>query len=85
MVVGIISIVAEGQGLSEPDEKKEKKRDSGVGDATDAMKSLSLGPSSAGGDVIDNSQDMLIAFATQPGKCMLYNYHWVLAVHWMVL
>ena len=48
-------------GISEPDEQKMK-------DATDAMKSLALGGGDAPEDILQNSQDMMVAIATQPGE-----------------
>ena len=55
------------QGVSQPDEQKNKPQ-SGLQDATDAMKSLVLGGGDAPEDVLQNSQDMMVAIATQPGE-----------------
>lgn len=52
------------QGVSQPDEQKQGEP--GVKDATDAMKSLALGAGDATGDIIQGSQDMLVAIATEP-------------------
>ena len=57
----------EAQGVSQPDEQKDKEENH-VKDATDAIKSLSLGAGDTQGDIIERSQDMLIAVATQPGE-----------------
>ena len=35
---------------------------------TDAMKSLSLGGGDTPEDILQNSQDMIVAIATQPGE-----------------
>ena len=55
------------QGMSEPDEQKIKP-ETGLQDATDAMKSLALGGGDAPEDILQNSQDMIVAIATQPGE-----------------
>lgn len=50
------------QGISQPDERQVEAK---VKDATDAVKSLSLGAGDAAGDIIQGSQDMLVAIATE--------------------